>query len=63
MTHEMTSLKTSPREIDTVLKEMTRALCRTMLVTKHIEIWNTYALTKCGLLIACKKLIGVCYVT
>jgi len=74
MTHEMTSLKTSPHVIHKVLKEMTRAPCRTMSVPKHIEIWSTYALTvkfgvvrqpstKRGLLIACKKLTGVCYVT
>jgi len=41
MTHEMTSLKTSPHVINEVLKEITRAPCRTMSVPKHIEIWNT----------------------
>jgi len=45
MKHEMTSLKTSPHVTHKVLKEMTSAPCRTMSVSKHIEIWNMSALT------------------
>lgn len=75
MTHGITSLKTRPHVIGTVLEEMTHAHSRTTPVTKYIEICKSLTLTvpesgvlaqlstTCGMPIASNKFTGVCYVT